>query len=135
MKSKIFLFLLLMFSVVSHINAAQGCCSYHGGIAYCGSSGYYICNDGTRSPSCTCSVIHSEEITDTPYYNSSTNNNNESENENTRIIEEKNKLQEQNTAYQWWIIILGFSTFILGMQRLDDYLSSKEQNNSNKNIY
>lgn len=31
----------------------SGCCSWHGGIAYCGSNGYYICNDGTQSPSCT----------------------------------------------------------------------------------
>ena len=35
--------------------ATSGCCSYHGGVAYCGSDGYYWCNDGTRSPSCTCS--------------------------------------------------------------------------------
>ncbi len=35
--------------------ARQGCCSWHGGINSCGSDGYYMCNDGTRSPSCTCS--------------------------------------------------------------------------------
>ncbi len=32
----------------------NGCCSSHGGIAYCGNSGYYVCKDGTRSPSCRC---------------------------------------------------------------------------------
>ncbi len=32
----------------------SGCCSHHGGVAYCGKSGYYICNDGTQSPSCRC---------------------------------------------------------------------------------
>jgi len=34
--------------------AKSGCCSWHGGVDYCGASGYYICNDGTRSPTCTC---------------------------------------------------------------------------------
>ncbi len=32
----------------------RGCCSHHGGVAYCGKSGYYICNDGSQSPSCRC---------------------------------------------------------------------------------
>lgn len=35
-------------------DARSGCCSHHGGVAYCGKSGYYICNDGTQSPTCTC---------------------------------------------------------------------------------
>ena len=124
-KTILFIVILLLPSSVSF--AKQGCCSYHGGVSYCGSNGYYICNDGTQSPSCTCSLIYSEEITDTPYYSSSSNNNDELEKENARLIEEKNELQKENTSYQWWTIILGFSTFVLGMQRLDDYLSSKEQ--------
>ena len=36
------------------MDTRSGCCSHHGGVAYCGKSGYYICNDGTQSPSCTC---------------------------------------------------------------------------------
>ena len=36
------------------IDTRSGCCSHHGGVAYCGKSGYYICNDGSQSPSCTC---------------------------------------------------------------------------------
>jgi len=36
------------------VYAARGCCSWHGGISHCGDNGYYICNDGTQSPSCTC---------------------------------------------------------------------------------
>jgi len=32
----------------------SGCCSRHGGVSYCGQSGYYICADGTRSKSCRC---------------------------------------------------------------------------------
>ncbi|MDO8620965.1 MAG: excalibur calcium-binding domain-containing protein [Candidatus Levybacteria bacterium] len=35
--------------------ATSGCCSWHGGVAYCDSSvGTYVCNDGTYSPSCGC---------------------------------------------------------------------------------
>lgn len=34
--------------------AQRGCCSWHGGVSHCGSSGYYICNDGSQSPSCRC---------------------------------------------------------------------------------
>ncbi len=35
----------------------SGCCSHHGGVSFCGGSGYYICKDGTRSPTCTCSYV------------------------------------------------------------------------------
>ena len=43
---------------------ARGCCSYHGGISYCGNNGYYICEDGTRSPTCTCSVYNFTDTSD-----------------------------------------------------------------------
>lgn len=43
---------------------SQGCCSWHGGISYCGNNGYYICNDGTQSPSCRCSNEDSKKIID-----------------------------------------------------------------------
>lgn len=36
------------------IQEQRGCCSHHGGVAYCGKYGYFICNDGTQSPSCRC---------------------------------------------------------------------------------
>ena len=36
------------------INYQRGCCSHHGGVSYCGRSGYFICADGTQSPSCRC---------------------------------------------------------------------------------
>ena len=32
----------------------SGCCSWHGGVSGCSSSGRVVCNDGTYSPSCTC---------------------------------------------------------------------------------
>lgn len=35
-------------------SAQQGCCSWHGGISSCGTSGYYMCRDGSQSPTCRC---------------------------------------------------------------------------------
>ena len=32
----------------------SGCCSQHGGVAYCGNNGYFVCADGKQSPSCRC---------------------------------------------------------------------------------
>lgn len=34
--------------------AQSGCCSWHGGVDYCGADGNVYCRDGTQSPSCTC---------------------------------------------------------------------------------
>lgn len=68
-----FLLLILFFSLCSLffdfvVNAQQGCCSWHGGIAYCDSwSGRYVCNDGTYSPSCTC-WINNDYEDDEDYY-------------------------------------------------------------------
>lgn len=52
---RLFLILLIMsiFSVSTY--ARSGCCSHHGGVAYCDNTvGKYACRDGTRSPSCGC---------------------------------------------------------------------------------
>src|SRR5437588_4824679 len=50
----LFIFVLLI-CLHSPVSATRGCCSYHGGVAYCDSSiGRYVCNDGGYSPSCTC---------------------------------------------------------------------------------
>lgn len=48
--------ILIMFLILFpiKINAQRGCCSHHGGVAGCNSNGRQICNDGTLSPSCTC---------------------------------------------------------------------------------
>lgn len=55
---KIYLSLLIaIFSAIFFISSAiagSGCCSWHGGQSFCGASGYWICGDGTESPSCTC---------------------------------------------------------------------------------
>lgn len=46
-------FALTSFSLT--IEARRGCCSWHGGVAGCDSnSGYLVCRDSTRSPSCRC---------------------------------------------------------------------------------
>ena len=113
MSKKIILFIVILLLPSSVSFAKQGCCSYHGGVADCGSSGYYICNDGTRSPSCTCSggyEIIGDSCADCSSFADKIK---DLEEENKRLIEEKNDLQDSNTAYQWWILILGVTTFIL----------------------
>lgn len=37
--------------------AQSGCCSHHGGVSFCGSSGFFACMDGSQSPTCTCSYV------------------------------------------------------------------------------
>lgn len=73
---KIFIFLILL--VIPNVVFAQrGCCSHHGGVAGCNSNGSQVCNDGTVSPSCTCtpSVSYIYGCTDSvaKNYNSSAN--------------------------------------------------------------
>lgn len=49
------LIILLGITLPNSVYAARGCCSHHGGVAYCDSSvGKYVCADGTYSPSCGC---------------------------------------------------------------------------------
>lgn len=59
------------------VNATRGCCSHHGGVSGCSSSGRLVCNDGTLSPSCTCTptVTYTYGCTDknASNYNSSAN--------------------------------------------------------------
>ena len=56
MRKKI-LFVVIILLVVNpkFVYAGRGCCSHHGGQNYCGSDGYWYCNDGSRSPTCRCS--------------------------------------------------------------------------------
>lgn len=53
---KVVLIFLMGMALLNPIGvmAQRGCCSWHGGVAGCDSSGKIICNDGTLSPSCTC---------------------------------------------------------------------------------
>lgn len=59
MKKLIALAILAIFAS-SPALAKRGCCSHHGGVSHCGDSGYYICNDGEESPTCTCDASFSE---------------------------------------------------------------------------
>lgn len=46
--------LIVMLLCPKIVDAQRGCCSHHGGVVGCSSSGKQICADGTLSPSCTC---------------------------------------------------------------------------------
>jgi hypothetical protein len=56
-------FSFLYIALVPLAAAQNGCCSWHGGVNSCGYDGYYTCNDGTESPSCTCSGTNSSPAT------------------------------------------------------------------------
>ena len=62
------------------VSATRGCCSHHDGVSGCSSSGRLVCNDGTLSPSCTCTptVTYTYGCTDetAKNYNSSANKDN-----------------------------------------------------------
>jgi len=52
----VFCSLILGSLIISICFAGQGCCSYHGGQQYCDcSTGRWVCNDDTYSPTCRCS--------------------------------------------------------------------------------
>lgn len=50
---------IILISLPSGVYARRGCCSHHGGVSGCNSSGCQVCNDGTLSPSCTCTPTRS----------------------------------------------------------------------------
>lgn len=59
---KYLLILYVIFLVVPvKVYAGRGCCSHHGGVAGCNANGRQICNDGTLSPSCTCTPTYHVE--------------------------------------------------------------------------
>lgn len=51
--------------LTNFVYLSGGCCSHHKGVDYCGDTGYYICQDGTQSPSCECFNESDFIITDT----------------------------------------------------------------------
>lgn len=75
---KVVFVLIIVILSCEIVNAQRGCCSHHGGVAGCSSSGRTICNDGTYSPSCTCTPPKKYGCTDknAMNYNSSANTNN-----------------------------------------------------------
>lgn len=57
--SRVIVFLILvLFLFVAGVDAQRGCCSWHGGVSGCSSSGQIVCKDGTYSPSCTCTPTY-----------------------------------------------------------------------------
>ena len=55
-KKIVLLLIILVFLIPNNVLARRGCYSHHGGVAGCNSSGRQICNDGTLSPTCTCTT-------------------------------------------------------------------------------
>lgn len=55
MKKVIFVMGLVSLFFVYDVQAQRGCCSHHGGVSGLCRNGKQVCNDGTTSPSCTCS--------------------------------------------------------------------------------
>lgn len=55
----VILITIILICLPSSVFAKQGCCSHHGGVAGCNSSGRQVCNDGTLSKSCTCTPTRS----------------------------------------------------------------------------
>lgn len=72
---KILLILIIFILSTTPVYARQGCCSHHGGVAGCNSYGRQVCNDGTLSPSCTCTPTYIYGCTDrnATNYNSNAN--------------------------------------------------------------
>lgn len=70
-KKFIFILFSLFIFLPSLVFAKSGCCSHHGGVSGCSSSGRQICNDGTLSPTCTC---NSYSTSDNSNSDSSINN-------------------------------------------------------------
>lgn len=76
MKIKIVILSIIILIIPMFVYAQRGCCSHHGGVAYCDTStGKQICNDGTYSPSCRCSKIDNE-FNERNYYGNSNNDEN-----------------------------------------------------------
>ncbi len=108
---KILIALLLFWPSTSL--AARGCCSWHGGQSYCGSSGYWICGDGTESPSCTCNYQPPAETPKIRLFNDDSAGrvgtipivDNECPNEVTQLkiqIEDLQKQLKTEQEKKWW---------------------------------
>lgn len=72
---KYIILIISLVILIPEVQAQKGCCSHHGGVAGCSSDGRQICNDGTYSPTCTCTPIYNYGCTDPKAnnYNSSAN--------------------------------------------------------------
>ena len=114
----IFVFMLIFTANLSQTYAGRGCCSWHGGQSYCDRNiGKWVCNDGTYSPTCTCSS-NEDELTDNSNFqydsNSSildfetiANSNNNYDAKNNKVT----KYSEDNIVVSLIILILCFYLF------------------------
>lgn len=125
--SIVLLTIMILFTVnTSKTYAGRGCCSWHGGQDYCGSNGKWICQDGTESPSCTCSnnnsnynkdsnIINNDNVLNldeynrlNPYYIDNLESTIEDlEEEKEELIEENKRLQTDKENLLTLLIILG----------------------------
>lgn len=62
---------ITMFIGMQEVSAGRGCCSHHGGQAYC-SNGRWVCKDGSYSPTCTCSGGSSSSSSSSRSYTTTT---------------------------------------------------------------
>lgn len=137
MKYKIIFLIAILLIFPITISAQRGCCSWHGGVSYCGNNGYYICNDGTQSPSCTCYNANNNynngddlgiKLTDT-------SNNCSFEEEQIQTLEketdeldykismlEKNNedLKGKLEGYKWAAIVFGILLIIISFAKFSD---------------
>ena len=135
MKKIVFLVLITFLMAPSFVFANRGCCSWHGGISHCGNNGYYICNDGSQSPSCTCSFDSSyiisdtscdsyeDEIEDLKYHKSILESKNEAlENENDKLEADKHQQQTKLENYQFlfWSTLIIFIIYFIYKNSKDD---------------
>lgn len=102
--STIFIFFLLYPITVS---ANRGCCSRHGGVSYCGNNGYYICNDGSQSPSCICTTyeIPNDNDYNNEILNSNTCNTKDLENKISKLEKDVEQFKSDSNTYRalFWI--------------------------------
>lgn len=94
MKRSCLLIILLLLITTITVNAKPGCCSgkYHG-VAYCGDSGHYVCNNGEVSPSCTCdepdyTTYEEDEANGDLYYGEDEDFINDDEGESLGIVDQ-----------------------------------------------
>ena len=112
-KVSIIIIIAIIALIPYKVYAGSGCCSWHGGQAYCDTNvGKWVCNDGTYSPSCNCGSYDSGyELTDNSNYSNNCKNNTLKLEDKIRKLEAENeKLKQENKNYDNW---MAFFIFVL----------------------
>lgn len=116
----IFITIIIVYPQVAF--AQRGCCSRHGGVVGCSSSGKQICGDGTLSPTCRCAPnppINYDYMGDSnnennSYYTSSLGETNYSNTlEKTKINEEKEPSFSDIFIKAGIIVLIGYILYKL----------------------